>query len=318
MSQRIASRRRGVTLVELMVICAILGVLMGMVLFALQGATETARADRTRAQVVKINDLIMSRWDGYRERPLPYRIPPGTPRNSTAALRLEVTWELMRMELPERVADVRDGSAKFNLQPALWRTYQAKLIALTGAPANDPTSKWSERYVGAECLYLILSTIRDGDSNGLDFFASSEIKDLDGDGVPEILDGWGRPLGFFRWAPGFTAAAGMPSVIQSGDATKQPDPFDPLGVYKSSNHFALFPLIYSAGPDGRFENDTDGKAYVWGYGLQPGSVQYASSTSDPPKTPWVTVSTGAVGGPQPENGQSTWIDNITNHLTVTR
>lgn len=318
------ARRRGFTLVELLVVCAIVAVLLSMVLFALRGAAEQARIDRTRAQINKINDLLMTRWEGYRQRPLPYRIPSGTQPQTAAVYRLEVTWELMRMELPERIADVRDPNVKYGLQPALWRSYRSKLVALTGSTPADPTANWTSRYVGAECLYLILSTIRDGDSTALDFFSPNEIKDLDGDGVPEILDGWGRPLGFFRWAPGFTKSNGMPSSIQTGNAAEQPDPFDPLGIYRNANHFALFPLVYSAGPDGRFETDTDGNEYVWGYGLEPGNVQYAGDAMTPQKDPWATMATGPVGGPcdaalmPDEFSKKTWEDNITNHLQVVR
>src|SRR5690606_31912666 len=129
------------------------------------------------------------------------------------------------------IADVRDPSAKFGLQPSLWNAYRRKLIALTGSTPADPTANWTERYSNAECLYLILSTIRDGDTTGLDFFSPGEIRDLDGDNVPEIVDGWGHPIAFFRWAPGYTAnnpTHPIAGTLQSGDATVQPDPFDPL------------------------------------------------------------------------------------------
>lgn len=318
------ARRRGFTLVELLVVCAVIAVLLSMVLFALRGAAEQARVDRTRAQINKINDLLMTRYEGYRQRPLPYRIPAGTPPQTAALTKLQVTWELMRMELPERIADVRDPSGMYGLQPSLWKAYRRKLMALTGSAAADPTASWTDRYSNAECLYLILSTIRDGESTGLDFFSASEIADLDGDNVPEILDGWGRPIAFFRWAPGYTANdATYPinGTLQSGDATVQPDPFDPFGLYKTQNHFALFPLVFSAGPDGRIATDGSGNEYVWGYGLYPGSIQYASTSMSPPKDPWFTMGMGngpPIGQGQLEDGYRTWEDNITNHLQVVR
>lgn len=322
MSKHIAPRRRGVTLVELMVICAILGVLMGMVLFALQGATEQARADRTRAQVVKINDLIMERWEGYRQRPLPMRKAYSANESASviATDRLYTTWELMRMELPERIADVRQPAVFLKnpsggpLQPALWRAYRKKAEALTGASFTnwptmtdngggaDITGVWTDEYSNAECLYLILATIRDGETNGLDFFPNSEIGDLDGDGMPEILDGWKRPIRFLRWAPGFTTAAGAPTNMQTGDAVNQHDPFDPLKLYPTN--FALFPLIYSAGPDGR-------------WGVNGGAIDYA--TLMPANNPWGSTSLPeVVGAAKAEYSTDDWLDNITNHITVTR
>ena len=50
---------------------------------------------------------------------------------------------------------------------------------------------------------MILASIRDGDITGLDFFTEGEIGDVDNDGMPEILDPWGVPIYFLRWAPGF-------------------------------------------------------------------------------------------------------------------
>ena len=42
-------------------------------------------------------------------------------------------------------------------------------------------------------------------------FNESEIGDVDEDGCPEFIDGWGRPIMFLRWAPGFR------SDLQMGD-----------------------------------------------------------------------------------------------------
>ena len=32
-----------------------------------------------------------------------------------------------------------------------------------------------------------------------DDFSDREVKDTDGDGLPEFVDAWGQPLQFFRW-----------------------------------------------------------------------------------------------------------------------
>ena len=36
-------------------------------------------------------------------------------------------------------------------------------------------------------------------------FGENEIADLDGDGWPVFVDGWGNPIMFLRWAPGFSS-----------------------------------------------------------------------------------------------------------------
>jgi hypothetical protein len=121
---------------------------------------------------------------------------------------------------------------------------------------------WTEDYQFAECLYMMVSTIRDDRGAAMDFFKEDEIDDVDGDGMPEILDGWGRPIMFLRWAPGFTYWWGIDqrwgvlnvdddaqgtdddlvergwtlsddvrvSDLQSPNGAASPDPFDPMQV----------------------------------------------------------------------------------------
>ena len=50
---------------------------------------------------------------------------------------------------------------------------------------------------------MILANMQDGDTSGLEFLGESEIGDIDGDGMREVLDGWGNPIAFLRWAPGY-------------------------------------------------------------------------------------------------------------------
>lgn len=53
----------------------------------------------------------------------------------------------------------------------------------------------------AELLYLILTEadILGASPVSVDEFSSSEVRDTDGDGLLEFVDGWGRPLRFYRW-----------------------------------------------------------------------------------------------------------------------
>lgn len=187
----------------------------------------------------------------------------------------------MRRELPERRSDLFDlpvtSTYPVSVQPAgaatvtlpatsLWRSYRRRIAATYSLPSNWVAStsgfNWTPEYEGAECLYLILTSMRDGDTSGLDFLQAGEIGDADNDGMPEILDAWGNPIRFLRWAPGFR------SEIQQGDgdvsldsnAGSWADPFDilhadPRWVDGISNNdpYILFPLIYSAGRDESYE-----------------------------------------------------------------
>ena len=108
-------------------------------------------------------------------------------------------------------------------------------------------------------------------------FSSSEAVDTDGDGLMELVDGWGRPLRFYRWptslvlATPTSAADTRPVELLISGGNSQlwgSDPDDPLGRFRLwligpnvSNHPRVLnwfhapstyhiPMIVSAGQDG--------------------------------------------------------------------
>jgi prepilin-type N-terminal cleavage/methylation domain-containing protein len=244
---------------------------------------------------------------------------------ANAMLRLTALHALMRMELPDRRTDVVNysstpyspelsgvssfvslstpmfsgASVSFYMpSAALQRTYFRMAVKALGGNPNASTTftvldKWTPENENAECLYLIIASMRDGDKQALDYFASDEIGDTDEDGMKEIIDGWGTPITFLRWAPGYCEQPGLdgePGVInvdddnngvtddvteygwtgsddlqfvvqtfQTRNAARAPDPFDPARVHPrwdpnpKNDPYALFPLILSAGPDRQYD-----------------------------------------------------------------
>lgn len=110
--------RPSFTLVELLVAVAIIGIMSGMVLFALLSARTDARNARTRGTIQKISEIILQRWEEYRYRPLNVNLPFGasTPTGSppvspvspreNARLRMVILRDTMRMEMPDRITDL--------------------------------------------------------------------------------------------------------------------------------------------------------------------------------------------------------------------
>jgi prepilin-type N-terminal cleavage/methylation domain-containing protein len=336
--------RRCFTLVELLVVITIIAIIAGMLVMALAGAAESSRANRTTAQIAKLDQIIMDRWNSYRTRPLPIRSQDiaqrfGQPQphpNIIARYRLGATWELMRMELPERKSDLIDlpgNQPNYKIlrsPPALWHAYRARATALCGPNWQDDISGWTPAHQGAECLYLIVATMRDGDTSALAYFSQSEIGDVDNDKMPEILDAWGNPIEFLRWAPGFVPvphppppAPANPKVQisagtkrQSGDAINQHCPFDTLKAFPEA--FALFPLIYSAGPDGAYDINvgafnSGGTAQDLVYSqFTPSNNPYFTLNSDPNySVPGIIADTNQDNYNQSE-------DNLTNHFIEVR
>ncbi|MDP7019038.1 MAG: hypothetical protein QGG36_24795 [Pirellulaceae bacterium] len=258
-------------------VISIITILASSLLFAMMEAQQQAKANRTRAQIAKIHTILIGKWERYRSRPLPLRLPNMAP-NQLAATRLLALRETMRMELPDRITDVVDPPTLPLLSSPSTRN----------AYLRRSTTTWTPQFQSSECLYLILATTRDGETSALDYFRENEVGDLDNDGMREILDGWGNPILFLRWAPGFSShpgpdggwgnvnvdddgdgidddagEAGWPSSdditisqIQSRNSEKSGDPMDPRRVdprWRDANTsfdpFALYPLVFSAGED---------------------------------------------------------------------
>lgn len=131
--------------------------------------------------------------------------------------RLMATRELMRLELPERKSDIfklipnpppppppPPPPSFLTSTPTLTKAYWRQYSSTHGNDPSGEFDQWSVQFQGAECLYLIVSQIREGDKRATESFAADEIGDVDNDGMPEILDAWGTPIEFLRWAPGYS------------------------------------------------------------------------------------------------------------------
>ncbi|MFO0085584.1 MAG: type II secretion system protein [Pirellula sp.] len=131
------------------------------------------------------------------------------------------------------------------------------------ANANAPFTPipgWELSNANAELLYLIVEDAMFDGSSAIELFGKSEIGDLDGDGLYEFLDAFGRPICWMRWAagsrdaifsypdpldPNLVIGTGANSRLSVGDEPYDVmglDSFEPLGQ----------PLIISAGNDRRF------------------------------------------------------------------
>lgn len=323
----VAERRAGFTLVELLVVMAIIAILTGAALGTMYAAEEAGRRAKTEATVAKLHSVIMQRYEEFLTRRIPadisanhpFDFAPGSPfyGKTIAIRRLTAMRQMLRMELPDRWADVVwEDFYSPQPPPEEIRPYYTDFLKNQWPRNNNPSvmlvneTKWAidpagnsnvdvlqnrtalsaayrRRYdqvtlergmppslnlQGAECLYLIVTT---GVTRGVgrEHFNESEIDDTDNDGMPEFIDGWGRPITFLRWAPGFVSET-QPYVVDPNDmdpfendsGVTPSDPEDPNNmlswVHRREDHdpfdprivdpiaFRLTPLIYSAGPDG--------------------------------------------------------------------
>jgi hypothetical protein len=282
-------------------------------------AVAKVRCDALRA-LMKME--MPERWTDITDDPAmsPIKIvKPGAPGTNPA------TWPAYGdVNAPSKAAVV-------TLQrPSVTQAYLAAYNAVN-VPSNTAFQKDPTNNQDASCLYLLVTMGLD-EQDILENFSQSDIGDPGHTGCKMFLDAWGNPIRFLRWAPGFISPLqpDAPSTASPSDV-RMADQTDPSGIYGSpkpgsiaaggagrvrGNTFALFPLIYSAGPDGHFD-------------VQPGvysaGVPFHYSQAMPPNNPFESVwnkgqfQAGPIGVPVVDSTDRTTrsafgnADNITNH-----
>ncbi len=202
-------------------------------------------------------------------------------------------------------------------------------------------------YASAKYLYMWISMTY---PEAMEHFGQNEIA-VDNSDInwPYFVDGWGMPIMFLRWAPGFSSGVGLNpnpfnpppppsnptqprtdlSDIQTGDPVNDHDPFDSRRIFPGNytypncpSAYRLIPLIFSGGPDQA--------GHVKKYGItvtaQIGGVEYSDYYGVNPSVntlddlnPYATVPTDygnvLIGSPSkiPSDPAVNCIDNIHNH-----
>jgi prepilin-type N-terminal cleavage/methylation domain-containing protein len=351
-----SENRKAFTLIELMVVVVIIVMLAMLASTAYFGAMQSAREVRTIGIIAKLDAAISDIYETYEFRfeHIENALDPSSrsafDSNLTSMSEVDLTklkrklmYDLMRMEMPStRQEALEPPSTSITIQSVNYRLANSAvqqvyhdIINSAGASSSTPSFATES----AELLYLIIANL---DPEALENFTASEIGDTDGNGLSEFIDGWGRPIAFLRFAPGFIDTDRQPDVkkivsslsstaldthsetfdvIQvltgiSVDTTnsaiinakdlivsKWQDPFDPDMLNGES--WFLYPVVVSAGRDGKFGvviARTNTKAPIFAD---------AEPTSDPKESLTDPFSVGAfIGTPDSSSRHN---DNIHNH-----
>ena len=349
--------RRGVTLIELLITIMIISILAAAILGVAAVAGETAREAKTKSMISRLHTLLMEQYDTYANRRIKFRkstsgtrdgiedqIDDQFPNSSTlrnvarSEARLYAMRELLLMEVPDRWSDVwlvgitaspegrpfyfEQRSELSNLYLRRLKQLAASNNKITGVQNTSAQIKQNE---SAECLYMvIMNACGDGESRTL--FPESSIGDTDGDGAPEFIDGWGHPIEFLRWAPGFESdiqlsADKLYQMTTADQAIAIADDHEPFDLFRvDPNAFRLIPLIYSSGRDEEFGLDTQ-PAYVTWRTTASNAMSFDTVPPlirSPQLTPYISAALPQFfGSLDPVSGKAA-TDNIHNHLISTR
>lgn len=232
------------TLVELLVVVTVIAILSSLTLSGLLVARGNAQSAKTSSTIRKLNEVILPYYEEYESRVPSLRsgdvaalLSQPNGRSSLADFRRLALRRLMTMELPERPNDVTSSltktpyaktyggvSAFLTEKPPVTRRYNA---IIAGKTANN-----------GELLHLIVTRGPVADPDIIAHFRPDEVADTDKDGLPEFIDGWGKPIQFRRWPTGFASPA------QPIDGTLRT-----IDGWISTSGHRLMPLIFSGGPD---------------------------------------------------------------------
>jgi type II secretory pathway pseudopilin PulG len=236
------------TLVELLVVLVVVAVLSSLTLSGLLVARASAKSSKTTATIRKLHEVILPYYEEFENRrpalqsgDVTNLLALNNGRTHLADLRRIALRRLMTMELPERASDVTASL------PTFTKAYGGVTASLTEVP---PVARRYNSIIGsrdatsAELLHLIVTRGPVADPDIIAHFRPDEVADTDADGLPEFIDGWGRPIQFRRWPTGFASPA---QPIDGSLATAD--------TWLSEKGHRLMPLIFSAGPDESFDID---------------------------------------------------------------
>ena len=207
---RIQQVRRAFTLIEVLVVITIIALLITILGVTVTTSIRKAREAATTALLVKIDALLGDRIKGF-ERATKSRdfqmIVNNTKLSVEAAgvygvspkfIAARARKDFYRQLFPQRFEDLApqdtNGNGVNDALEAVPGVNLTVLMTQIGPTSRHPTES-------SELLYFALTRMQ---SFGVppvseSEFGDTEVRDTDGDGLMEFVDGWEQPLRFYRW-----------------------------------------------------------------------------------------------------------------------
>jgi prepilin-type N-terminal cleavage/methylation domain-containing protein len=206
--------RGGFTMLELLIVIGILGILFALGAAAVATARDKAKASNTETLIRKVNRILERQWraaiDDAMSKPIPLNYVTNAANDKDRARAIWIkAW--LRWEFPANFLEATNQpQMPFGFSP---KAEYSSVLPTTGGQAFESSA----------CLYLALKAQnRRGVAVDDEAFSRTEVASslVNGTPVEYLVDGWGRPLTFYRWAIGNEDLNPTPG--------QAPDPFDPM------------------------------------------------------------------------------------------
>jgi prepilin-type N-terminal cleavage/methylation domain-containing protein len=250
--RKLAHKREGFTLIELLIVMSIITLLAAL----LAGATilyiGRQYESNTRGIIGSVSKELDWQWRSvvedaraeYKSGNLSSNVldavnnmatPPGGGLDEERA---QVIWSKcrLRQQFPMNYTEIgspvvlpSSSGSPVTVLPTVV-AYQSAMG--NRAQASNPP-KPSES--GAALLMALTAQSRHGRLTNKELFGTQAIQDPENDGVPKLVDGWGHPLVFYRWA---TANPELDALnVNNSGSTRPPfqDPCDQQGRLMADN-----------------------------------------------------------------------------------
>lgn len=223
--------RNAFTLLELLIVIAIIASLMGISFSVMFGLVSQAEEEATIATVRKVDALLQQRIEGF-DRTFQGNKKTAAVNGITVLLAGQDIYgvrddvkeilakkALFRFEFPQRM----DERLLFGDPAAIVSGIPDTIFRVVAAPnarqqlvnegnaapsdidvRNRVIANWGNHRPETESSALLHFALLASGSYGSgavdgDRFTNKEVADTDGDGLPEFIDAWGKPLRFYRW-----------------------------------------------------------------------------------------------------------------------
>ncbi|MBI1913633.1 MAG: prepilin-type N-terminal cleavage/methylation domain-containing protein [Planctomycetes bacterium] len=276
--------QRGFTTLELLVVLLIISVLVGLVAVAVFPLISGQSQKNTETLLRKLHEGVQQQWS---EASKQYRnldsssllynyVLPNLAGGDPARAQVICLKLLLRREFPMSYAEIqRPGMG------IIPDTDLPPISSYVAAIQNRIPVNTNSNGIFTESAACLLIALQNHPHKGMKFNAeetlgASAIRDTDNDGVPEIVDGWGKPIAFFRWGTGNPDLNALARNARGNLDRDTEDPFHKLmdtswqsnypqavvtfqslchsitGTGGGPQSYFTIPVVVSAGKDGKF------------------------------------------------------------------